>query len=419
MSHLAVIDVETTGLNPYRHDRVVEIAAVVIEPEGRVVREFCSLINPERDIGPTSIHGLAASDVSSAPRFADIAGTLLDVVEDCVALAGHNIRFDHSFMVAEFERLGHRFPDGPTLCTLQLAGGGSLSACCSCFDIPFKGQAHSALDDARATAHLLARLLADEPRRLNELALQSSIAWPQVPKSAIQPLTRDDSRRRQDEPPSYLQKLLVRAGSDLAPSTDDSAVLAYSALLDRVLEDRRIDDTEGEALLEIATRWGIDGNQIQNTHRNYLHQLAIVALADGIVTDAERRDLALVAKLVGIRHTSLDEMLDRAAQKLSDIPSLRRSAPSHQGREDLNDKRVCFTGESQCRLGGELITRDMAAALVTRGGMVAVESVTKKLDLLVIADPHSQSGKANKARQYGIRIMHEPLFWKSLGVEVE
>ena len=98
MPKLAVIDVETTGLNPYRHDRVVEVAAVVIETDGRVVREFCSLVNPERDIGPTSIHGLAASDVTSAPRFADVAGTLLEVVEDCVALAGHNVRFDHSFI---------------------------------------------------------------------------------------------------------------------------------------------------------------------------------------------------------------------------------------------------------------------------------------------------------------------------------
>jgi DNA polymerase-3 subunit epsilon len=48
-----------------------------------------------------------------------------------------------------------------------------------------------------------------------------------------------------------------------------------------------------------------------------------------------------------------------------------------------------------------------------------VESVTKKLDLLVIADPHTQSGKAKKARQYGVRIMHEPVFWKAIGVSVE
>lgn len=419
MPHLAVIDVETTGLNPYRHDRVVEVAAVVIEPDGTLVREFCSLVNPERDIGPTSIHGLSANDVSSAPRFFEIAGALLDVADECVALAGHNVRFDHSFLVAEFDRLGHQFPDGPTLCTLELAGGGSLSACCSCFGIPFKGQAHSALDDARATAHLLAKLLKDEPRHLNELARMSPILWPRVPRSEAQPLSRDDSRRRQDEPPSYLQKLLLRAGSDLLPNTDDAALLAYSALLDRVLEDRRIDHSEGEALLEVATRWGIDGKQIQDAHGRYLHHLAIAALSDGIVTDSERRDLTLVAKLLGIQSTSLNEMLDRAAEKLASFSPLPQMSSIIPGREDLDGKRVCFTGEFQCCVDGTIISRETATDLATQAGLIVVDSVTKKLDLLVIADPHTQSGKAKKARQYGTRVIHEPLFWKTLGVKVD
>jgi DNA polymerase-3 subunit epsilon len=61
----------------------------------------------------------------------------------------------------------------------------------------------------------------------------------------------------------------------------------------------------------------------------------------------------------------------------------------------------------------------MATELATKGGMIVVESVTKKLDLLVVADPLSQSGKAKKARRYGIRIMHEVVFWTVLDIEVE
>jgi DNA polymerase III epsilon subunit-like protein len=34
---IAIIDVETTGLFPLRHDRVVEVAAIVIEDDGRRV----------------------------------------------------------------------------------------------------------------------------------------------------------------------------------------------------------------------------------------------------------------------------------------------------------------------------------------------------------------------------------------------
>lgn len=39
MDQIAVIDVETTGLSPWRHDRVVEIAIVVISPDGMVQTE--------------------------------------------------------------------------------------------------------------------------------------------------------------------------------------------------------------------------------------------------------------------------------------------------------------------------------------------------------------------------------------------
>lgn len=36
MAQIAVIDVETTGLNPFRHDRIVELAAVVINLDGNI-----------------------------------------------------------------------------------------------------------------------------------------------------------------------------------------------------------------------------------------------------------------------------------------------------------------------------------------------------------------------------------------------
>ena len=58
-------------------------------------------------------------------------------------------------------------------------------------------------------------------------------------------------------------------------------------------------------------------------------------------------------------------------------------------------------------------------ALGTKRAMTVVESVTRSLDLLVVADPQTQSGKAKKAHKYGIRIMHEVVFWKILGLHVD
>jgi DNA polymerase-3 subunit epsilon len=70
MSGYTVIDLETTGLFPQKHDRVVEMAVVYLSDQGQTHGEWTTLVNPERDLGPTSIHGIKARDVLSAPTFA-------------------------------------------------------------------------------------------------------------------------------------------------------------------------------------------------------------------------------------------------------------------------------------------------------------------------------------------------------------
>jgi DNA polymerase III subunit epsilon len=252
--HIAVIDIETTGLFPLCHDRVVEVAAVVLDSDGQVVREFVSLVNPGRDIGPTSIHGLTAEDLHHAPQFNEIAGALVEVMQGTVAVAGHNVRFDQEFLESEFARIDALAPQCFSICTMQLAGGGRLSDCCSQYGIPLSGECHHALADARHTARLLSMLLPDQPRMAQKLSRLMPIQWPTVPNSGRQPLTRDESRRRQSEPPTFLQRLLGRMRSSTDPIATDGAIMAYAALLDRVLEDRTIDVFEGNTLVEMAAK---------------------------------------------------------------------------------------------------------------------------------------------------------------------
>jgi len=66
---LAVLDVETTGLWPQRHDRVSEIAVVRLRAGGRLTEKYVTLLNPGRDLGPTQIHGITARDIIDAPQF--------------------------------------------------------------------------------------------------------------------------------------------------------------------------------------------------------------------------------------------------------------------------------------------------------------------------------------------------------------
>jgi DNA polymerase-3 subunit epsilon len=156
----AVLDVETIGLSP-RTDRIVELAIVRLDPTGAVVAQHASLVNPDRDVGSTRLHGITASDVAGAPRFAELAGWLAARLIGCV-LVGHNVAFDLRFAQAEFDRLGIRLPELPALCTMRLAPDylpslprRSLAACCAAAGIPL-ATAHSALSDAQATARLFA-----------------------------------------------------------------------------------------------------------------------------------------------------------------------------------------------------------------------------------------------------------------------
>ncbi len=67
MSRFAVVDIETTGLSPAHNHRILELAVVLVDDEGNLVYEWETLLNPERDVGATDIHGLSAADVYAAP----------------------------------------------------------------------------------------------------------------------------------------------------------------------------------------------------------------------------------------------------------------------------------------------------------------------------------------------------------------
>jgi DNA polymerase-3 subunit epsilon len=216
--------------------------------------------------------------------------------------------------------------------------------------------------------------------------------------------------------PTFVQRLLARRDDRALPDATDGAVIAYGALLDRALEDRHIDDAEGDALIETAARWGLKREQIEHAHRDYLNQLIVAAVADGIVTHAESQDLKLVSRLLGMANRDWDAIVREAMAKLSE--TRQDVVPTSATDASLVGMRVCFTGELQCQYAGQPISRELAEKLATSAGLVVMDSVTKKCDLLVLADPCSQSGKAKKARQYGIRIMHESVFWKAIGIRV-
>jgi DNA polymerase-3 subunit epsilon len=413
----AALDVETTGFSPRMGDRVVEIAVVRMAPDGTIQDEFATLVDPERDVGPTRVHGIRASDLVGAPRFADIVGDVAERMGEAVLVA-HNARFDLSFLRAEFDRAGFDLPAWPTLCTLRLAYERSslprrrLADCCEALGVALP-QAHTALDDARAAAQvLLCFLRGAREQGLRDLralgcepATFPAVPWPPIAPSG-RSLPRGSSTALEGEP-SYLARLVER----LSPiDTGDADLAAYLELLDRVLEDRRVTEDEAEALLASAEEWGLDRDDAERAHHRYLLALCEAALVDGRVSATEREDLETVRRLLGLGEDALEEALAAAASGggAASVPI-----------ERLVGMTVCFTGTLEGRLQGEPITREQAHELAEEAGLVVRDRVTKDLDILVVADPYTKSGKAQAARRYGIRIMTEAAFWRAIGAQVE
>ena len=416
MTLISVIDCETTGLNAARSDRIIEIAAVVIDTSGTIAREFVTLVNPGRDVGKTSLHGISASDVAEAPAFHDIIGHLTEVLDGTTALAAHNVGFDYRFLRSEFARAGASTPPVSTLCTMRLSGGGTLECCCRDMGIQFdRHSAHSALEDARAAARLLARLCEDGMLDLAELTALRPTRWPTITSAKAPPLSRTGARDAAAVPPSYIQRLLAHAGPFPVIDIHESIAIEYLGTLERALEDRRVDMAEGEALVSLARTLGLVGDAITSLHDGYFERRIAAALDDGVVTTNERRDIDAVGRLLGFDDEHVRDALARNDPKRS------RHTPATGTRRgpSLSGKRVCFTGESVCSYQGQPLSRELAAELASSAGLEIADSVTKKLDVLVVADPHTQSGKARKARRYGTRIIHEPVFWQMLGIDAE
>ncbi|MBA4031747.1 MAG: hypothetical protein C0478_12780 [Planctomyces sp.] len=410
---IAVLDVETTGLSPWRHDRIVEIGIVVMDADGAIDAEYETLVNPTRDIGPSCIHQISSADVLRAPVFADVAGDVLEMLSTCTIIAGHNVSFDKNFLVKEYERLGVVLPDVPLLCTCRLFGRANLQSCCDELGLTFNGIPHRALVDAQLTARVVALLCSDDPTLLDTHRLPN-ISWPRVTPQRTPCFTRVHAERSSAAPPSFLQRLSSTIHHDTEAETPN--VLAYMVLIDRILEDRVIDQAEEDLLVDAVASWRLSTAQLSAAHTNYIHNLAVSALADGVISDAERRDLHLVARLLGQNESTLDTILELASSQLSTARRVERSVRTDT---DLVGKSVCFTGQLSATVGGQPISRDLAEALARDAGLSISSNVTKRLDLLVVADPNTQSGKAKKAREYGIRILSDAVFWRLAGIAVD
>jgi len=372
----AVVDVETTGV--LNSDRIVEVAVVTVSPNGVIVDEWDTLVNPQRDVGPTYLHQVSASMVSAAPTFEEIDAALAERLNGAVLVA-HNLPFDSRMLANEYDRSGGLLDPGNGVCTLRLSGE-KLSDACQRHGIPLDN-AHCALADARATAQLL-QALASEPileLRPSSVTLPNAIFRPRT-------LRRDANAGHAEEMP-YLARVANRARHLGAHGN----ALIYMDMLDWAISDLVITRAERGQLETLAVELGLAQADVDRVHHMYLESLLDAVLRDGIVDAHEETLLLGAAHELGVDPEMVTaQIVDFATQAGSFVP--------------LPGMRVCFTG-SATAADGSKFPRSVLEGLAIELGLEPVKNVSKSgCDLLVAADPTSQSGKAKKARDIGVPI---------------
>jgi DNA polymerase-3 subunit epsilon len=195
-----VLDTETTGLDPLRGDRLVEVGCVEIFNRMPTGQSFHRYFNPERDMPAEAfaVHGLSGEFLSSKPLFGEEVDDFLEFIGDA-PLVIHNASFDIGFINAELDRLKRppilrdRLVDTLLLARRKHPGvSNRLDDLCSRYSIDNSRRTkHGALLDAELLAEVYIDLIG---ARQSQLILASESREIRVPGVGDMP-------RRQRETP--------------------------------------------------------------------------------------------------------------------------------------------------------------------------------------------------------------------------
>ena len=160
MNRQVILDTETTGLEPAKGHRIIEIGCIELKDRRSTDHVLHHFINPEREIEQEAveIHGITEEQLVGEPVFADIADRFIEFVRDSEVII-HNAPFDVAFINAELSRLGAEWGKLEDYCRItdtlvmarELHPGqkNSLDALSLRYQVDVARNLHGALLDAR------------------------------------------------------------------------------------------------------------------------------------------------------------------------------------------------------------------------------------------------------------------------------
>ena len=165
----SIVDLEATG-GKFNEESIIEIAIYKYDGN-KVVDQFISLINPDKEISPyvEKLTGINAKMVKTAPLFNEVAKRILEITDDSILVA-HNAQFDYRLLQIEFDRLGYEYIK-ESICTVILSQkllpnreSYKLGRLVKSLGIPLT-ERHRASGDARATVELFKLLIEKDVKK--------------------------------------------------------------------------------------------------------------------------------------------------------------------------------------------------------------------------------------------------------------
>ena len=185
MTRQIFFDTETTGLDPDKGDRIIEIGCLEMVDRRVTGNNLHLYLNPERSSHPDAlkVHGLTDQFLADKPRFAEVADELLRYLSGA-ELVIHNAAFDVGFVNAELKRLGRgaigqvvaKITDSLLMAREMFPGkANSLDALCRRLEVDNSSRTlHGALLDAGLLAEVYIRMT----RGQGSLVIDSQAAGP-------------------------------------------------------------------------------------------------------------------------------------------------------------------------------------------------------------------------------------------------
>ena len=271
-------------------------------------------------------------------------------------------------------RLAHQYMPGAPA---------KLGDCCAYAGIELS-DGHRALADAEAAAALLSRFIevsggptAWEPWQVRV----ASLAWPSPPKTGASLVTRGAGKPGSAVLASAAGRFERVVGLDGADQ--------YLDLLDQVLLDRKISTPERRALDGLAEALGLGAPDVARLNRHYMLGIVDAACEDDLLTHDERASIIQLAGLLDLDDLEVEALLAKAEAGVSTV---------ERGLELKPGDLIVLTGFSDAR-------KAELRAIAEASGLVVWPGVKKGVAAVIALDEGSNSGKARKAREYGIPVV--------------